>query len=199
MNTIEKTFHEEVREKKLAASGVHGKTGKRGYVGTVKTPADLLKGKKRKEYEGTSPVSVSSIYDEVVSLDEFKALSRNKKMIYLHEYRKRFTAKNLADMWGISDKTVYYYFRSYGMDKSKRETSAKKEPAVLPSDSLDQPSLSSESNQPSPDACVFLMKGDYDGSIVSKKLEGLSLMTMDSGRYHVEIRISEQSQLSTPQ
>lgn len=188
-----------MREKKLAASGVHGKTGKRGYVGTVKTPADLLKGKKRKEYEGTSPVIVSSIYDEVVSLDEFKALPRNKKMIYLHEYRKRFTAKNLADMWGISDKTVYYYFRSYGMDKPKSETNTKKEPTALPSDPLDQPSLSSESSKPSPDACVFLMKGDYDGSIVSKKLEGLSLMTMDSGRYHVEIRISEQSQLSIPQ
>ena len=79
MNEIEKTWNEEVREKKRAASGVRGKKGKRGYVGTMRTPVDLMtSAKERRAYEGTTPVK-ASVVDPPIALvphEEFKKMSR---------------------------------------------------------------------------------------------------------------------------
>ena len=38
---IEREFRREVKSKKLAASGAHHKTGKRGYTGTIIFPVFL--------------------------------------------------------------------------------------------------------------------------------------------------------------
>ena len=37
--------------KKRTASGVHHKTGKRGYVGKMLFPTDMLKGKEKRSYQ----------------------------------------------------------------------------------------------------------------------------------------------------
>ena len=47
----EKLFHNEVREKKKAASGVHHKTGKKGYVGRMRFPSDILNRTEKKRYK----------------------------------------------------------------------------------------------------------------------------------------------------
>ncbi|MDN4471346.1 helix-turn-helix domain-containing protein [Gordonibacter sp. RACS_AR68] len=194
LNDFEKAFNEEVRDKKRTANGVHGRTGKRGYVGAVKTPADLLKGKERRQYEGTSPVTVSSIYDHIIPHDEFKSLSRKKKMILLYEYKKRFTAKEIAEKWDISDKTIYYYYRAYGVtsgdnpapDAEEQQSSQAKEAAdTSPSENI-PPALPAIE-------CSFVMTGKYDGQSLGKKLGGLSYMMGDHLKYQVEIRIKELS------
>ena len=48
----EKLFHNEVREKKKAASGVHSKTGKKGYVGRMRFPSDILNRTEKKDTRG---------------------------------------------------------------------------------------------------------------------------------------------------
>ena len=53
---IEREFRLEVKSKKLAASGVHHKTGKRGYTGTIMFPSSLLRGKEKRDYTRPSIV-----------------------------------------------------------------------------------------------------------------------------------------------
>ncbi|MGR5978869.1 hypothetical protein ACT7DJ_14165 [Bacillus cereus] len=48
---IQRVLQEEIREKKRTASGVHHKTGKRGYVGKMLFPNDMLKGKEKRSYQ----------------------------------------------------------------------------------------------------------------------------------------------------
>lgn len=194
MNEFEKVFNEEVRDKKRTANGVHGKTGKRGFVGTMRTPADLLKGKERRQYEGTSPVTVSNIYDRIIPHDEFKSLSRKKKMILLYEYKKRFSAKEIAEKWDISDKTVYYYYRAYGVTNESKPVYDTEEGSPNQSVSTkDEPPC--ENLHPTLPAteCSFVMAGEFDGQSLGKKLGGLSYMMSDSLKYQVEIRIKELS------
>ena len=110
-------------------------------------------------------------------------------MILLYEYKKRFSAKVIAEKWNISDKTVYYYHRAYGVTKgnnpieersssqcesTKGELSCECTPSTLPEIE-----------------CSFVMTGEYDGQSLGKKLGGLSYMMSDSLKYQVEIRVKE--------
>lgn len=69
-NEIEKLFYEEVREKKTAAMGVHNRTGKRGLVGKMVTPADFS----GRDYREARNLSAFNILDIVQKLQEAPAL-----------------------------------------------------------------------------------------------------------------------------
>lgn len=69
-NEIEKLFYEEVREKKSAAMGVHNRTGKRGLVGKMVTPADFS----GRDYREARNVAAFNIVDIVQKLQEAPAL-----------------------------------------------------------------------------------------------------------------------------
>ena len=183
---IKKTFNEEVREKKRTANGVHGRCGRKAKK--VSTPVDLLTGKERRAYEGTSPVTVSSIYDTIIPLEEFKSLPKSKKMVYLYEYRKRFPARVIAKEWNLSEKSIYYYYRSYlRANESTTENASRlaSEPSKRNEESTVKPS--SDANR----ECCFMMAGAYDSHTLSKKFSGLSHMLSDGLRYQVKIQIEE--------
>ena len=194
MNQYEKSFKEEVREKKRTGSGVHSKTGKQGRVrGGVKTPADLLTGKDKKEYTQSSPVTTSNIYyDKIMSLQEFKQLPKNRKMLVLDAYRKRFSAKEIAKEWQLSNpSTVYYYYRSYLSSPAEKAPSSsdKTNSSRLPASSAAterKPASHSDSK------CAFVMQGEYRASLLKGRFEGLArMMANDDSRYEVEVRVRE--------
>lgn len=207
MNEIEKTWNEEVREKKRAASGVHGKKGKRGYVGIMRTPVDLMTDpKERRAYEGTSPVRASIVdpQNALVPHDEFKKMSRQEKILLLYKLRSNYSAKAVADAWGISDKTLYYYYRAYGI---RRENSSSD--TVADDDLKERPSCDS-SNEVSPETanvtdskldsqveafpkneCCFMLVGSFEAQSLGKKLNGLAFMLDEKQKYQVEIHVRE--------
>lgn len=202
MNEIERTFKEEVREKKRAANGVHGKKGKRGYVGSMRTPADLLTGKERRAYEGTSPVRTSKIDPvEIIPYEDFKKLNRQGKTLLLYKLREKHTAKEIAKEWGVSDKTLYYYYKAYGVKRGRVAHDTKEAAnSSQPSDKQGKPAPASqapgepaESNRPHPpkNESTFFMTGEYEGHHLIRKLEGLSKMTATGMRYQVEVRVKE--------
>lgn len=185
MNEIEKTWNEEVREKKRAASGVHGKKGKRGYVGTMRTPVDLLNGKEKKAYTQSSPVTTSNIYyDQIMSLDEFKALSRQKKMLVLDAYKQRYKVSELADKWCLSKASVYNYFKSYlkNPPADVEQVEQASQPVTV------EQSAKEEKHQKK---CSFTLMGDFEAQSLGKKLNGLAFMLDDKLKYQVEIHVKE--------
>lgn len=42
------------------------------------------------------------MYDHIIPHEAFKNLSRNERILYIYEYRKRFTAKQIAEARGVS-------------------------------------------------------------------------------------------------
>ena len=194
MNQYEKSFKEEVREKKRTGKGVRSKTGKQGRVrGGVKTPADLLTGKDKKEYTQSSPVTTSNIYyDKIMSLQEFKQLPKNRKMLVLDAYRKRFSARELAKAWALATpSSVYYYYRSYLSSPAEKTA----EGAGKPSRDISSNDKASVENKAAghPDSkCAFVMQGEYRASLLKGRFEGLArMMANDDSRYEVEVCVRE--------
>lgn len=186
MNEIEKSWNEEVKEKKRTASGVHGKKGKRGYVGTMRTPVDLMTPKERRGYTSPSEVTTSSIYDKIMSLDDFKALSRQKKMLALDAYKKRYKVSEIASEWNLSHASIYNYFRSYLTAPAQTEQAPATHCSTTEELSGKQASSASPENE-----CYFTLTGNYEAQSLARKLTGLAYMLDDQLRYQVEIRVKE--------
>ena len=194
---IKRVYDQDIKEKKRTGRGAHSRTGKLGRVGKVTTPADLLTGKDKKAYTQSSPVTTSNIYyDSIMSLEDFKKLSRQKKMLVLDAYRRRYTVREVASAWNLSDNTLYYYFRAYGVAKA-RKTAAQKnaDPNPKPSSQenlSDAGTASKVVHEEIPGSeCSFMAVGEFEADSLCRKLQGLSCMLNDDLRYQVEIRVKE--------
>lgn len=212
MNEAEQAFAAEVSSRKRMASGAKSKTGKRGYVGSVRTPGDLLKGAEKKAYEGTGPVRTSSTFDEIMPFEEFKALPKGRKMIALYEMRKRHSAKAMAEKWGKSEQTVYYYLNALGCrdyknaeqtaEDDKKHKQAQTAPVEQPQSKEPQPEITQEPPQAvvsaqatvpqsSKSECDFQLHGEWSGAEIAAKLNGLALMTSAEKTYWVNLSWKE--------
>lgn len=201
----EKAFSQEVREKKRAANGAHSMRGKRGLVGSVKTPADLLTGKARREYEGTSKVTTSTIYDELIPAERFDELTRRERMLYLHSWAKRYTVKQISEQLGKSTAQVYNILKSHGVatprQQKQRKSSGSKQAAPVAAETLPEQTPSTDPEptetkatkapadapEPGANTCDYRMSGTYTGADLAAKLQGLATMCLPDGRYAVSI------------
>lgn len=100
-------FGAEVREKKRTASGVHHKTGKRGYTGVIRFPHEMLKGKAKKEYKGTGKVVKYNMFDTIMQYVDFRKLPLDKQRHLLDGYRIKHSNKKIMEAWGLHN--VNYY------------------------------------------------------------------------------------------
>lgn len=192
---IKRIYNEDIQEKKRAGRGVHNRTGKQGRVGKVTTPADLLTGKEKKSYVQPSSVTTSNIYyDQIMSLEEFKKLPKNRKMLVLDAYKRKYTASELSNHWNLTVGGVHYYYRAYGATQRKRskengshasQQSCQTEPTSSKTLSESSSAAQSESE------CSFMAVGEFDAESLCKKLQGLSYMLNDNLRYQVEIHVKE--------
>lgn len=178
--------------------------GKRGLVGSVKTPADLLTGKARKEYEGTSEVTTSSIYDHIMPFQEFKQLPKAKRMVTLYEYRKRFKTSEIARAWETSVTNVHYHFRALGVENPEKRAqidSAAGKPSEAKTVDKRESSApkadhgSTEAASPSPplgdNRCDVRLCGRYRGAELARKLQGIALMALEDGQYELDLHFTE--------
>ena len=198
---IKRIYEQDIREKKQIGRGARSRTGKQGHVGKMRTPADLLTGKEKKAYTQSSTISTSNLYDQIMPLEDFKSLSKQKKMLVLDAYRRRFTTKEIAAQWSLSDKTLYYYYRAYGVTRGK--PSKDKEPhgsaqfaeeAAADKTTANDDNGNGGSGSDSAHAeseCSFTAVGEFGAESLCRKLQGLSFMLNDELRYLVEIRVRE--------
>ena len=145
------------------------------------------------QHEKQSPVTTSNIYyDKIMSLQEFKQLPKNRKMLVLDAYRKRFSAKEIAKEWQLSNpSTVYYYYRSYlSSPEDKAPASAGKPSQDISSN--DKASVENKATGHPDSKCAFVMQGEYRASLLKGRFEGLArMMANDDSRYEVEVRVRE--------
>lgn len=125
-NEAEVCFLEEVREKKKAANGVHSKTGKRGYVGKMLFPSDIMSRKDKIKHRRASKITMSNLFDTILSLDEFKNLETHEQRNRLQYLRQKYTIKEIQQGMGISNKTYYDIIEELGLPKDRRNSKPRK-------------------------------------------------------------------------
>jgi len=115
MGEIEKLFFQDIAQKKQAGVGIYKKTGTRGHVGSVRTPYDFMTNQEKRKLNGK--VVISSVYDTIMSLKEFKKLDQEERTKTLKAYlfEKEFSRKQIAETWGISNSTLYHYINKAGL------------------------------------------------------------------------------------
>jgi hypothetical protein len=123
-NEAEKAFYEDVREKKKAASGVHHKTGKNGYVGTMRFPTDIMSRKDKYNYRKAGKVMISNLYDEILTLDEFKKLELHEKKNRMAYWRTQFSNIEIREKMGIANSPFYKLISELDLPKAPRTEKA---------------------------------------------------------------------------
>jgi hypothetical protein len=98
---IEREFRLEVKSKKLAASGVHHKTGKRGYTGTIIFPSSLLRGKEKREYTKPGKVRQYNMFTSLTDYETLISYSSERQKDILIKWREQFTSKEIIEALGI--------------------------------------------------------------------------------------------------
>ncbi len=194
LNDIKETYKSDLQEKKRTARSASRKT-RRG--GKVQTPSDLLTGKTLREYQGTSPVTVTSIHDHsIISFEDFKNLkTRREKTLTLYELRKRYSARQIADAWGTSLKLIYYYYNAYGVAGKNDVPEMVDAPAVEAKVQKKEPKvkakLATSKTPPLQSECSFKAVGQYSAPSLARKLQGLAHTLHEGQLYKVEIHVTE--------
>jgi hypothetical protein len=130
-NSIEKLFEDDVREKKRTGSGIHHRTGKRGYVGKMMFAYDFMSRSEKLKHRKAGKVIVSNIYDEInMDFEELKAKPKEEMKRYLSEWQKRFTNTEIAKGLDMPDNKLYYWLRKFGLSGSTGVTEDQKRVAT---------------------------------------------------------------------
>lgn len=206
---IERMFKDEVKDKKRTASGVHSKTGKRGYTGKILYTSDLLTGKEKREYIKASKMEVFNMY-EISPYDDFLSMSYEDRKKRLEEWTKHYTIKEIAEKWEVTYKNAYNQFQRLrvsivkkaprGQAGGRKRGSYKKkvqEPIkTSPEPSSNLPAIIEqkiEESKTKPNGFSFGYNGEYTAEEIANKLEKIGILLSDEGgqRYRVEISVAE--------
>jgi len=107
ISEAEKMFNEDVKEKKKAASGVHHKTGKRGYVGKMLFSYDLMSRGEKMKHRRAGKVMTTNLYDQIMPVDEFMELEPHEQKNRMQYWRLKYKIKEIQTGMGIWNKRYY--------------------------------------------------------------------------------------------
>lgn len=122
----ERAFFEDVREKKKAASGVHGKTGKNGYTGTIRFPTDLMSRKEKYNYRKAGKVMTTNLFDTILVHEEFEKLETYEKKNRLAYWRTQFQNKEIMQQMGLTNGQYYELVNELELPKAPRVNNGEK-------------------------------------------------------------------------
>ncbi len=120
LNNIQRMFHDEIRDKKKTASGVHHKTGKNGYVGKMRFPSDLMNRSEKMRYRKAGKIVTSNIFDEILPIEEFEQLETYEQRNRLQYWRNQKPNKEILRGMGISNKRYYDIVTELELPKAPR-------------------------------------------------------------------------------
>ncbi|MCQ6281224.1 hypothetical protein [Bacillus sp. EB600] len=132
---IEREFRLEVKSKKLAASGVHHKTGKRGYTGTIIFPSSLLRGKEKREYTKPGKVRQYNMFTSLTDYETLISYSPERQKDILIKWREQFPSKEIIGALGINRTSYYELLYKHGI--LERPSSSKEYKDGLKRDKLE--------------------------------------------------------------
>jgi hypothetical protein len=202
----EKLFKEEVRDKKRTASGVHSKTGKRGYVGKMRFPSDIMSRKEKYNYRKAGKVVTTQLYEKIIPVEEFEELETYEQKNMMAYWRNVYTNKEITTAMGIHNNRFYRIVKELELPKAPRvdrkpprrakgvnvQDKQEKAIAVEPSPiKMPEPETKPEPVQEVlVDGIHLVFSGTYSPELIQKKLGKFELMLEDeTDDFYVELRL----------
>ena len=116
----EQSFYDDVREKKRTASGIHHKTGSRGYVGKMRFPTDIMSRKDKYNHRKAGKVMISNLMDEILTIEEFEKLETYEQRRFLEYWRSKYSNTEITDKMGIWNNKYYKIVAELELPKAPR-------------------------------------------------------------------------------
>lgn len=218
MENIARLFDMEVREKKKAANGVHGKTGLRGYVGKILTPVDFMGRKEKRKYKGASKVTTYS-YNEILPLDKLKELAKDTQKELIEAWRQKFSVKQIKEVLGLNDYNFYKFLDQLGIERQMggggiggqsraKKTREKKEQAAIktaapaqlaafsppPEEAQQQIDIIQPPRRPLYNGLRLEYHGEYETpEAINRLMKIASLLEGEEKKYRITILLEEKS------
>jgi hypothetical protein len=116
---MESIFDLEVKEKKAQKDLYRAKTNGRRKSGHM-LPIDFMSAEERKEYTKAGEITVTSLWDQILSRSQYDELTEEKKKQALTHWRKIHTTKAIKEKLGWNDYHLYKEFEKLGIEVEKR-------------------------------------------------------------------------------
>lgn len=179
MSDIQAVFEEDVKDKKRTGAGIFKKTGKKGYVGKMTTPYDLMTSQEKKQL--SNEVVSYSMYDTIMPYEDFKLLNEQARIKTIGEYLKRFSRKEIADGWGVQAYTVHDWVSKLGLSQARRLKQIK------PQQKEDEVPV--EKNE----GFSIKLIGSFNGKEIQDRLVALAQILVEERPYNISFVVNEQA------
>jgi hypothetical protein len=107
VNTYERMFYEEVREKKTVGRGVFSRRGKgvKHTIRGIKTPYDYLSAKQKRELN--SDVRSFNMYEKIIKVEEFSELDRETQRNMFIKWRDLYSNAEIMNTMGVRGNNAF--------------------------------------------------------------------------------------------
>lgn len=195
-----KLFQNEVREKKKAANGVHHKTGKKGYVGKMLFPTDFMTRSEKMKYRKGGKIVISNMYDEILTVEEFKKLETFEQRNRLQYWRNTFQNKEIMKGMGIGSVQFYEFIKELELPPARRVR--KKRAGTTPKKIKEitaaiKPEAPEKEIQPAVqeiiiDGLHLVFNGTYKAEKIQKQLgKIITLLDDEDDEFYIELKVMQ--------
>jgi hypothetical protein len=205
VSLIAREFELDCREKKRTGSGIFSRKGKRGYVGRMLFPSDIMSRKDKYNHRKAGKVIMTNMYDTIITYEKFKTLSDEEMKKHLIEYRNRFTMSEIISGMGIGKNTYARLIKDLpraprkesGKRKVRGGTTAKKKVQQLQEVvEVETPAEVIPQSQvvvlPKIDGMQFSYSGHFTPQQIIAKLNKLELLLGDEEhKFNIKLFIEE--------
>lgn len=202
-------FLQEVREKKKTASGVHHKTGKRGFVGKMRFPSDIMSRSEKMKHRRGSKIMSFNMFDEILTLEEFNKLEKQEQKNRMIHWRSKYMTKEIIKGMGVGSGTYYKIASELELPKAPRvdrepiKRKAKSKVSLqdaaekIAKEKMPPPELEMETiNPPVQEIIVnglhLAFNGTYKPDLIQRQLTKFQLLLEDeSDDFYIELKIMQ--------
>lgn len=205
---IERMFHDEVRDKKRTASGVHSKTGKNGYVGKMRFPSDIMNRKDKRMHTKAGKVLTTNLFDTIIPIEEFEKLEKHEQRNMLQYWRTEKQGKEIMRGLKISSQRYYDLVATLDLPKASRgkhkrsaKTTAsapapKKETSVAVKEKVPEVPEVKEEKQVIQEVIVnglnVIFNGTYSAEKIEKQLtKFMLLLDGEEEDFYIELKLMQ--------
>ena len=196
-NDIEKLFYSDVREKKKTASGIHSRTGKRGYVGKMRFSYDLMNRKEKYNYRRSGKIMTTNLFDEILPYEEFKELETHEQRNRLAYWRQKYTNKEILTGMKIYQKILYDLVKELDLPNLRRANNTGKRAAKAKTKQPEAITAVAAINPEPVQEIIFnglnlVYNGTYTAEQLQRQLQKfITLLEDEPDQFYIELKITQ--------
>jgi transposase len=191
-------WQEDQKEKRNAAKVSKRSVSKKGRTKRVFTALDFLTGKEKREYTKAGPITVTSLYDQILKRADFEQLEAEEQKKRLQHWRENNRSKDIQKEMGVSPNKFYEYIEQFGLPKAATTGKARKAKAKLVTPKETEEILKKiEQEKPAVldlSGLNIAYNGSYKGDDIKKILNKLDIiLDGEDGEFKIELKIMQRS------